>query len=140
MPWLGERRAVVIALVSSCISMVLYGLATQGWMMYVILVVTCLSFIIQAAVQGIVSNSVGSDEQGTIQGALTSLLSLTGVAGPVIATEIFSYFTAPEQMFKLPGAPFFLGAVLTLLALLIALWLFNRIPVITTPRMQDEPA
>ena len=140
MPWLGERRALIIALVSSCIGMTLYGLATQGWMMYAILIVTCLSFIVQAAVQGIVSNNVGADEQGTIQGALTSLLSLTGVIGPVVATEIFSYFTAPEQTFKLPGAPFFIGAVLTLIALLLALLLFNRIPAVVLPRMQDELA
>jgi DHA1 family tetracycline resistance protein-like MFS transporter len=128
LPRLGERRVLVFALVNSAVGSVLYGLATQGWMMYAILIGTGLSFLAQPAAQGIISNAVRPDEQGTIQGALTSVLSLSAVIGPLIATAVFSYFTAPEQAFKLPGSAFFLGSALTLLGLILALRTFARFP------------
>ncbi|HEU5086091.1 MAG TPA: TCR/Tet family MFS transporter [Roseiflexaceae bacterium] len=126
LPRLGERRALVLGLVSSVVGYVLYGLATAGWMMYVIIAATGLSFVIQPAVQALITNAVPADEQGAIQGALTSLLSLTAIVGPIIATELFSYFTAPARAMPVPGAPFFLGAILMLAASLLAVRTFKR--------------
>lgn len=137
-PRLGERRALVVGLLTSLVSFVLYGLATQSWMMYAILVSTSLSFIAQPAAQGLISNAVAPNEQGAVQGALTSLISLNGVAAPLVATAVFSYFTAPERAVQVPGAPFFLGAVMTLAGLLIALWTFRRLPARAPQASQAE--
>lgn len=126
LPRLGERRALVVGLLSSMVGYVLYGLATEGWMLYIIIAVTGLSFFVQPAAQGLISNAVPADEQGAIQGALTSLLSLTAIIGPIVATALFSYFTAAEQPFKIPAAPFFLGAALMLMASLLALRTFRK--------------
>jgi MFS transporter, DHA1 family, tetracycline resistance protein len=126
LPRLGERRALVLGLISSVVGYVLYGLASAGWMMYVIIAASGLGFVVQPAAQGLISNAVPADEQGAIQGALTSLLSLTAIIGPLASTALFSYFTAPAQPVKVPGAPFFLGALLMLLASLLALRTFMR--------------
>ncbi len=75
-----------------------------------------LSFVVQLAVQGLIAKAVPVDEQGTIQGAITRLLSLTAIVGPIVATVLFSHFSAPEQTVNVPGAPFFSGAFLMLLA------------------------
>ena len=123
---LGERRVLVVGLISSLASFVLYGLATMGWLMYAILVATALSAASQPAAHGLISNQVRADEQGAIQGALASLFSLVGIVSPLIATALFSYFTAPERAVQVPGAPFFFGAALTFLALLLALYTFGR--------------
>ena len=123
---LGERRVLVLGLVNSIASFVLYGLATQGWMMYAILVVTGLSAATQPAAQGLISNQVAADEQGGIQGALVSLFSLVGIVGPLVATGLFSYFTAPERSVEVPGAAFFFAAALSVLGLLLALYTFAR--------------
>ena len=56
------------------------------------------------------------------------MLSLTAVAGPLIGTTVFSYFTGPEQSLKLPGAAFFLGSALTCLGLILAVRTFVRYP------------
>lgn len=128
LPRWGERLALVIGLLNSVASFLLYGLATQGWMIYVILVGTALSFIAQPAAQALISNAVQPNEQGAIQGALTSVMSLTAVIGPVAATSLFSYATAPGHAFHVPGAAFFLGAALTSLGLLLALRTFRRMP------------
>lgn len=126
LPRLGERRALVLGLISSVVGYVLYGLATSGWMMYVIIAASGLGFVVQPAAQGLISNAVPADEQGAIQGALTSLLSLTAIIGPLVSTALFSYFTAPTRAVTVPGAPFFLGALLMLVASLLAVRTFMR--------------
>ena len=72
--------------------------------------------------------AIRSDEQGTIQGALTSIMSLTGVFGPVIGTTVFAYFTSPDQAVHVPGAPFFLGAGLTVIALFFTVRTLQQFP------------
>lgn len=126
LPRLGERRAIVAGLASSAVGYVLYGLATEGWMMYAIIAGTALTFIVQPAVQGLITGVVSPSEQGRVQGAIAGLLSLTAVVGPLIATSLFSYFTAPARAVHVPGAPFFLGALLMLVGLLLALRSFRQ--------------
>jgi DHA1 family tetracycline resistance protein-like MFS transporter len=126
---LGDRKVLVVGLVSTVLGFLGYGLATQGWMMYVIIIGTALSAVTQPAAQGLISNQVKADEQGAIQGALVSLFSIAGVITPLIATALFSYFTAAERTVKVPGVPFFLAAALALLGLLLALRIFTRLPV-----------
>jgi MFS transporter, DHA1 family, tetracycline resistance protein len=128
-PKIGERRAIIYGLGIGCIANVLYGLANQGWMMYLIPFLGALGFIAGPSTQALISKSVKSNEQGSTQGAITSILSLTGVIGPLIATSVFSYFIGENAPFELPGASFFLGALFTLFAMFLAQWLFARVPV-----------
>jgi DHA1 family tetracycline resistance protein-like MFS transporter len=62
------------------------------------------------------SSQVPDNQQGELQGALTSLISLTSIVGPLVMTAIFAYFTKEDSVFYFPGAAFFLGGVLTLLS------------------------
>ena len=98
-----------------------YGLASSGWMIYVMIVIGSLGGLAGPAVQSLISNSVGDDEQGTMQGAITSLESISGIIGPLIATQLFSHFIDAKRAFQVPGAPFFSAAIIGLLALLVAM-------------------
>ena len=125
----GERRAIIMGLSISVLTFLSYGLANQGWMMLVIIVVGSLSGIAGPAIQGLVAGTVKATEQGKVQGALTSLTSLTSVVSPLIFTTLlFGYFTSENAPITLPGAPFFLGSVLFLVSLLLLNRLFKRIP------------
>ena len=79
--------------------------------------------------QGIVAGTVAPDEQGGVQGALTSLLSLTAIVAPLISTQVFSHFTGEGAPIELPGAPFFIGAVFGVVAVAIVVVVFRRNPV-----------
>lgn len=116
-PWLGEPRSVVIGFTLGAVSYLGYGLATQGWMIYATLAVGCLGGISGPAAQGMVSRSVGADEQGAVQGAMTSLSSLAGIIGPLVSTGLFGWFMGPRAPMILPGAPFFVASGLSLIAL-----------------------
>ena len=70
------------------------------------------------SLQGILSNQVPANMQGELQGVLTSLISFSAIIGPPVMTQSFSYFRT-NQMLYMPGAPFILGAFLSILALII---------------------
>ena len=124
--WLGERRTIVWGLLWGAASFVAYGLATQGWMMYAIIVLAAVGGVSGPTLQGLVSRLVGPDEQGGVQGALTSLMSLTGIAGPLIANNLFAVATAPASKLPYAGAPFYLGAFFLALGAVLAARLLAR--------------
>jgi len=119
-PKLGQLRSVYVGLTFSAIGFALFGFANQSWMMFAFMAVYAMGGIAQPSIQGIISNQVPSNEQGELQGALTSLTSTTSIFGPLIMTNLFSYFTSPKAPMYLPGAPFFLGSVLILISAILA--------------------
>ncbi len=126
--YLGERGSIIVGMVIAVVAYLGYGLASQGWMIPAIIVVGSLGGIAGPALQGMVAGTVAPSDQGKVQGALTSLMSLTAIIAPLIFTAgLFSYFTSPSAVFELPGAPFLLGAVLNAVALALLLRLFRRI-------------
>lgn len=120
-PKLGPRNSVFIGLGIYAVGFVLFAFATQGWMMYAFMIPFSLGGIAGPALQGIISNQVPANEQGELQGALTSLVSVTSIIGPILMTYLFSYFTAPAAPLHFPGAPFLMGAVLSLVSMLLAI-------------------
>ena len=95
-------------------------------MIYAILFVGSIGGVMSPAVQGLISRSVGADEQGSVQGSLSSLVSIAGIIGPPIATGLFAYFISEKPPWKIPGAAFFCSALLVLLALTLAVRSFRK--------------
>lgn len=128
MPKLGERRAALLGFTVMAIALVGYGLATQGWIIYCIIIFGSLSGLAVPAVQGMISRSVSDKEQGGIQGSLTGLQSVAGAIGPPMATAIFGYFISNKAPAIVPGAPFFFSAALTIVAAFLAARSFRLNP------------
>jgi DHA1 family tetracycline resistance protein-like MFS transporter len=125
----GERRAILFGVGLATFTFLGYGLASKGWMMLVIIVAGSIGGVAGPAIQGLVAGTVAPHDQGKVQGALTSLMSLTSIFAPLIfAAGLFSYFTSPSAPFELPGAPFLLGSVLWAISFFILVRLFRRIP------------
>lgn len=123
-PRIGNEKSVYVGLSLYTLGLLLFTFATQTWMMFAFLVPYCLGGIAGPALQSIISGNVPPNEQGELQGALTSLMSLTSVLGPVMMTGTFAYFTGPTAPFYFPGASFLLGAVLMLFSLI---WAYNAL-------------
>jgi len=119
-PKIGQQKSVYFGILLYAIGLVLFGAATASWMMFVFLVPYCLGGIAGPALQGIMSSQAPPNEQGELQGALTSLMSLTMIIGPVLMNSIFTYFTSKNAPFQLPGAAFYFGAFLTLISLVLS--------------------
>ncbi len=120
-PKLGAVRSVFIGLCLSTIGFVGFALATQGWMMFALMIPFALGGIAGPSLQGIISGQVPPNEQGELQGALTGLISATSIVGPLLMTNLFSWFTTPDAPVYFPGAPFMMGAILTVLGMILAI-------------------
>ncbi|ASU34971.1 TCR/Tet family MFS transporter [Mucilaginibacter xinganensis] len=126
LPKLGTERSIWVGLLLYAAGMALFAFAGKGWMMFAILVPYCLGGIAGPAIQGYMSNSVPANEQGELQGGLTSLISISSIFGPLLMTEVFYYFTKPNPFFQFPGAPFAIGAILMLLSAVFAIRSFKK--------------
>lgn len=119
-PKLGNEKTVFSGLAFYTIGMLLFAFANETWLMFLFMVPYCLGGIAGPALQAIISGQVPSNEQGELQGALTSLMSVTSVIGPPLMTNLFSYFTKPSAPVHFAGAPFLMGALLFLASTFIA--------------------
>lgn len=140
----GERRAIVFGLCVFSTTCALYGLATQGWMVYCIILAGSIGAVATPAIQSLISRQVPLNEQGSMQGALTSLQSLTGIVGPIVVTHLFGYFISDRAPVHLPGAAFFFGSILVAIGISIAIPSLRRpefhAAPITTPAEAPPPA
>jgi DHA1 family tetracycline resistance protein-like MFS transporter len=118
--WFSPRRLAVLGLVSSTLAFVLWGAATQGWMMFAIIFVNLLGATVAAAIQSIISSAADSDNQGQMLGAVGGLNSLTAVIAPPVGAAILTMVShLPRGDWRI-GAPFYFCAALQAAALLLA--------------------
>ena len=108
-PKLGNEKSVYVGLCLYAIGMFLFAFATQSWMMFVFLVPYCLGGIAGPALQAIIAGHVPANEQGELQGGLTSLMSLTSIIGPFIMTNLFYFFTKRPCAGSFSGRFVFIG-------------------------------
>lgn len=119
-PWLGNAKSVYIGLLLYALGLFLFAFASQSWMMFVFLIPYCMGGIAGPALQSIISGNVSPREQGELQGALTSLISLTSIVGPPLMTGLFAYFTKPSAPVHFSGVAFFAGGIFMLISAIIA--------------------
>lgn len=117
---LGNEKSIYIGFGMYTIGLILFAFASEGWMMFIFLIPYCLGGISGPALQSVITSYVPANEQGELQGALTSIISITSIFSPIIMTFLFAHFTARSVNTYFPGAPFLLGALLMTGAGLIA--------------------
>ena len=120
-PKLGQKRSIYFGLGLYAIGFICFAFATKGWMMFAFVIPFSLGGICGPALQGVMTGQVPPNEQGELQGALTSLISVTSIFGPLMMTHLFSYFTSKNSPIYFPGASFLMGAFLTLLSVIFAM-------------------
>ncbi|MDP4679962.1 MAG: TCR/Tet family MFS transporter [Cyclobacteriaceae bacterium] len=119
-PIIGEQNSIYTGLSLYLIGFLLFAFATDGWMMFVFSIPYALSGLSGPSMQSIMTKQVAADSQGELQGAITSVISLTAAMAPPIMTGLFYTFTQKEAPIFFPGAPFFLGALLTIVSIILA--------------------
>lgn len=134
----GERRSVLFGLLCGTLGFAGFALAARGWMLYAVIPFIALWGIAAPAIQSLMSRRVEPSSQGKLQGAINSLRAITGMAGPVLFTQVFALAISPHARIHLPGAPYYLAALLLLSSLLLAVY-------VTRPRVesivpQQQPA
>ncbi|NKB33782.1 MAG: MFS transporter [Pseudomonadales bacterium] len=125
-PTMGAFNAGIVGLVAIVIGYCGYAFSAQGWQMYPWLAVAAISGFVTPAFQAIMTSQIPANAQGELQGALSSVNSITAIIGPLFMTQVFAMFTGPNAPFYFPGISFFAAAILS------AVCLFIFIPVVKT--------
>lgn len=117
---LGNVKSIYIGMILYTVGMFLFSTATQSFMMFLFLIPYCMGGIAGPALQAVISQQVPANEQGEIQGTLTSLMSASAIVGPPMMTNVFYYFTHKQAPFLFAGAPFVLGGFLMFISTFVA--------------------
>ncbi len=129
----GEVRLSLLGLISGALVYALYGIATQGWMMYVFISMNILAFAAGPALQAIVSKQTDPKEQGSLMGSLQSINSLAVIVGPLMGASLLGVVSHyPTGDFRI-GSVFFVCAALNVAAVFIAWRYFKNHAIFSTP-------
>jgi len=121
----GLTRSIYIGFALYSLGMFLFSFANATWMMFAFLIPYCLGGIAMPNLQSFLVGQVPANEQGELQGGLTSLVSVTTIFGPLIMTQIFYFFTSDSAPFQFPGSSFFLGGIFMFCSFLITYFLLR---------------
>jgi len=131
----GATRTVILGFAVCIITFAAYALATEGWMVFVIIPFGALAGVLGPSLNQIMTVRVPRNAQGELQGAIASVQALGNVFAPLAMTQTFFYFTHSGAPVYFPGAAFALAAIVCTISL---------IPLIqglrTVPRVEEQPA
>ena len=117
LPWLGERRTIVLGFIFSIGIFVVLGFLTSGFWALLLAPISALGSVVIPAMRGIFANKAEANQQGEVQGIVSSTQSLAVVFAPLVLTYVFYASTRPDGPIFLPGAPFLLAAAIVGLTL-----------------------
>jgi DHA1 family tetracycline resistance protein-like MFS transporter len=118
--WFGERRTLYIGQFFGATGMFIAGLARSGAAFLGSIPIISAWNISMPAAQSMMTHRVSEREQGELQGALQSMRSITFIIGPVLFLRTFSWFIDPKHPAHMPGAPFYLAALLLFTAMIMS--------------------
>lgn len=130
-PALGAFKAGVLGMLAIIIGFLGYAFAATGWQLYPWLALASISGFVTPAFQAIMTSQIPANSQGELQGALSSINSITSILGPLLMTQLFAAFTGDQAGYYFPGISFFVAALLSVLCLLIF------VPVVTRHGLTD---
>jgi len=116
----GERYSLISGLTFGVLAFLGFALASRGWMIFAAIPLLGLWGIAGPAMQSLMSQRVDHTAQGKLQGAVNSLRALTGMIGPLIFTQVFAAAISPRIRVHIPGAPYFLAALLMFASVTVA--------------------
>ncbi|MEP3279567.1 MAG: TCR/Tet family MFS transporter [Stappiaceae bacterium] len=121
-PKFGESKTLIFALLMNVISLVWISFSTEGWMIFAIIPLTSLGALAGPAFSGIMSQQLPQDEQGELQGLISSKAGLATIISPLMMTQLFGHFAGDGAPIYFPGAPFFAAALLVTLSFLTVVY------------------
>jgi len=123
---ISPQRLAIVGLVSSTLAYLLWGAATEGWMMFVVIGVNIFGVTVATTVQSMISSAADGSSQGQTMGAVTSLNSLMAVVAPMLGAPLLAMVShLPRGDWRI-GAPFFFCAALQVVSLYLAVLHLRR--------------
>lgn len=121
----GERGAMLIGAMAATVSMAWYGIAPTGLAYWLGMPISCLAGLMIPGLQGLMTQKVGADEQGQLQGANQSMAGLASVIGPSLFGLSFAW-AVRHPAIGVPGLPMLLAGTIMAVCLILGLTFQNH--------------
>jgi DHA1 family tetracycline resistance protein-like MFS transporter len=116
----GERVTIIYGISFNFLAFVILTMISTGWVALVFIPLTALGAVVTPALQGLMSQQAGDDQQGELQGVISSAKSMAAIFSPLVMTQLFWAYTNDTGIY-LPGAAFALSAALMILCMVVFL-------------------
>ena len=108
---LGERKLAVIGFTATVVSQVLLGAAYSMPMLYLSITVLAAAGFLRPVLSSLISRRTGPHEQGAVIGVTQSLMSVSQIIGPLMASWMIGQGWVGASAFAAAGIAF-VGLVL----------------------------
>ena len=138
---IGEWSTVLLGMLAAALAFTGTAFIHSELPLYGFLVLGSLAGLAGPAINSLMSRQVADDAQGELQGAINATNSLASILGPLLATQLFSYFTQAEkgQPGYFPGAPFFGAGILVVIAAGLFVYTVRRFDLTHRPPVAKKP-
>ena len=114
---LGDEKTATLSMVITVFTMLAIAFAANSWMLYAFMLPYAFSGLANPAISSIMSNKTSENEQGELQGVMTSVLSIAEIIGPPMMMAIFYFFSTLSN--PILGMPFVFGSLFIFIALIL---------------------
>jgi len=137
----GEWTTVLAGLAAAAIAFTGTAFIHTQFGLYGFLMVGALSGLAAPGINSLLSRQVPDNQQGELQGAVNATNSLAAIIGPLVATQLFSYFTIADkgQPGYFPGAPFIGAGITVVLAGIVFIYTAWRYDLMHRPSVATKP-
>lgn len=112
---LGSANAIISGLILNMAGLLLFGFIKEWWLVYVFALVYCLGGIAPPTLQAMISLKAAKNEQGELQGMISSLISIANIISPLLFTQLFYSYSSKG----FPGMPFVVSAFIIFMSLML---------------------
>jgi DHA1 family tetracycline resistance protein-like MFS transporter len=116
----GERGTIIYGITFNFLAFAVLTQITTGWVALAFIPLTSLGAVVTPALQGLMSQRAGDDQQGELQGVISSAKSMAMIFSPLVMTQIFYVFTTDTGPY-FPGAAFALSAGIMIACMMVFL-------------------
>ena len=133
---LGERGAAFVGFACNAAAYMIFGVAPTASWLFAGVGLMALGSIANPAIRSMLSRAAPADQQGRMNGALSSIEGLTAIVAPLTGAAVFEAFSGVLP-WRFPGAPFVMVAVMLAGA---AMLVWSVKPVQAAPEIAPSPA
>ena len=125
----GERGSVLMGASLGGLGMVIYGLAASPQLYWLAIPVFAFGGLLQPGLQALMTQRVGPQFQGQLQGANQSLQGISTIIGTPLFGLSFAWAVRQDSRLHMSGLPFLIAGFLLFAALTLASQVARRIDV-----------
>jgi DHA1 family tetracycline resistance protein-like MFS transporter len=117
----GETGTILYGFCFNAAAFLCLAFVVSPTLVLILTPLTALGAVVTPALQAMMSRIADDNQQGELQGVISSSRAVALIVSPLILTQIFAYFTVEGTPIYLPGAAFLLSMALMGLCLVVFL-------------------